>query len=147
MSEHDSQGSDQKPTAWLQNLYDIWKFIGVIIYQCTLTLMIAYYVNSNFASQYLLDVFGLFMIVRPGLICTYSSFVTFMEAHKTYVLRSKYLYQKKIDERNFEIMDKRNQGENGDDVDYIEHEKTEFKKRMDKIRDADGVQARGAAQG
>ena len=76
----------------MQNLYDIWKFIGVINYQVTLTLLIAYYVNSNFASQYLLDIFGLFLIVRPGLIVTYSTFVTCMEGHKTFVSRSKFLY-------------------------------------------------------
>ena len=105
--------------------------------------MIAYYVNSNFASQYLLDVFGLFMMVRPGLICTYTSFVTFMEAHKTYVLRSKYLYQKSIDERNFEFAaDKGKNGQSGD-VDHIEQEKMDSKKRMDKIRDADVDNANG----
>ena len=32
MSEHDSQGSDQKPIKVVQNIYDIWKFVGVINY-------------------------------------------------------------------------------------------------------------------
>lgn len=32
MSENDSQGSDQKPVTWIQNLYDIWKFVGVVNY-------------------------------------------------------------------------------------------------------------------
>ncbi len=50
MSEDDSEGSSYKPTSWIQNLYDIWKFLGVISYHITLTLVIAYFVNSNFAS-------------------------------------------------------------------------------------------------
>ena len=102
----------------MQNLYDIWKFIGVLNYHFTLTLMIAYYVNSNFASQYLLDIFGLFLIVRPALIGTYTTFVTFMEAHKTFVSRTKYVHQKKIDERNFAMFadEDKNGGGDGDHV-------------------------------
>ena len=102
MSEHDSQGSDQKPISWIQNLYDIWKFIGVICYHFTLTLLVAYYINSNFASQYIKDIFWMFLIVRPSLIAFYSVFVTCMDAHKTYVRRKKYVYQKELDELNFE---------------------------------------------
>ena len=91
MSEIDSQDSDHKPTRWIQNLYDIWKFLGVILYQITLTLLIAYYINSNFASQYLLDVFSLFLIVRPCAILFYAFFVSIMDTHKTWVRRRKYV--------------------------------------------------------
>ena len=101
MSENDSQGSDQRPISWIQNVYDIWKFLGVINYQVTLTLMIAYLINSNFASQYLLDIFKLLMLVRPGTIAAYSVYVTLLETHKTFTSRSKYLKQKKLDELNF----------------------------------------------
>ena len=72
-------------------MYDIWKFLGVINYQVTLTLMIAYLINSNFASQYLLDIFKLIMLVRPGTIAVYSVYVTLMETHKTFTSRGKYL--------------------------------------------------------
>ena len=82
-------------------MYDIWKFLGVINYQVTLTLMIAYLINSNFASQYLLDIFKLLMIVRPGTIAAYSVYVTLIETHKTFTSRGKYLKQKKLDELNF----------------------------------------------
>lgn len=50
MSDADSQGSDYKPAGWMQNLYDIWKFLGVLSYHLTLTLLVAYYINSNFAT-------------------------------------------------------------------------------------------------
>ena len=106
MSENDSQGSDQRPISWIQNVYDIWKFLGVINYQVTLTLMIAYLINSNFASQYLLDIFKLLMLVRPGTIAAYSVYVTLLETHKTFTSRSKYLKQKKLDELNFQYAKK-----------------------------------------
>ena len=32
MSDNDSQSSDKKPKGWIQNLYDIWKFLGVLNY-------------------------------------------------------------------------------------------------------------------
>ena len=86
---------------WVQNLYDIWKFLGVLNYHLTLTLLVAYYINSNFASQYLKDIFLLFLMVRPGLIAFYSVFVTCMDTHKTYVRRNKYVRQKELDELNF----------------------------------------------
>ena len=97
MSENDSQGSDKRPIGFLQNLYDIWKFLGVIAYHFTLTLMIAYYINSNFASQYLLDIFWWFLLARPALILFYSVFVYCMDCHKTCVRRRKYVRQKKLD--------------------------------------------------
>ena len=74
------------------------KFLGVINYHFSLTLMIAYYINSNFASQYLLDVFSLFLMVRPATILLYSTFVTLMDTHKTCVKRRKYVRMKKTDE-------------------------------------------------
>ena len=102
MSENDSQGSDQRPITWLQNLYDLWKFLGVLCYHFTLTLIVAYYINSNFASQYIKDIFWMFLTARPSLIAFYSVFVTCMDAHKTYVMRKKYLHQKELDQLNFE---------------------------------------------
>ena len=95
-------------------MYDIWKFIGVINYQVTFTLVIAYYINSNFASQYLLDIFYLFIAVRPALIIFFTVFLTMMEAHKTFVQRTKYFAQKKIDEQNFEYAKKFDKNLNGD---------------------------------
>lgn len=68
----------------------------------TLTLLIAYFINSNFASEYLLDIFKMFLLVRPGMIVLYSIFVTCMDTHKTYVRRNKFVRQKKLDELNFE---------------------------------------------
>jgi len=98
MSECDSQGSDQKPASWVQNLYDIWKFLGVINYHVTLTLLMAYWINSNFATQYIKDVFTMLLLARPVVIGTYSIFVTIMDAHKTYVSRKKYIRQHQLDE-------------------------------------------------
>ena len=60
--------------------------------------MVAYYINSNFASQYLLDVFWLFLLVRPATILLYTAFVNIMDTHKTCVRRRKYMRQKKLDE-------------------------------------------------
>jgi len=75
--------------------------------------MIAYYINSNFASQYLLDIFSLFLIVRPSAILVYTTFVTLMDTHKTWVRRRKYVRMKKLDEQNFEYASKIRKQEKG----------------------------------
>lgn len=74
----------------------------MINYQVSLTLMLAYYANSNFASKYLLDIFSLFLMVRPVTILLYTCFVTIMDTHKTCIMRRKYVNQKKIDSQNFD---------------------------------------------
>jgi len=58
--------------------------------------------NANFASQYLKDIYFLFLVVRPALIVFYSTFVTCMDTHKTFVRRRKYVRQKQLDELNFQ---------------------------------------------
>ena len=81
--------------------------------------MVAYLINSNFASQYLLDIFKLLMLVRPGTIAAYSVYVTLMEVHKTFTSRGKYLKQKKLDELNFQIA-KKQKGHGGKITDLAE---------------------------
>ena len=56
----------------LRRFYDIIKFIGVIIYNCSLMTMVAYYVNSRFCSKYVMQVFGMFLAARPIFIIAYS---------------------------------------------------------------------------
>ena len=77
----------------------------MINYNITLTLTIAYYINSNFASQYIMDIFGLVLIIRPGLICLYTVFISCTEFHKTCVSRRRFMKQKKLDEKNFEMVE------------------------------------------
>jgi hypothetical protein len=82
LSDKDSLDSTYTPTKRCQHLYDILKFFGVIIYQVMLCLSIAYYVTSNFASQYLLAIYQSFLFMRPIVILCYSIMSTFCEYHK-----------------------------------------------------------------
>ena len=113
--------------------------------------MIAYKKNSNFASQYLLDIFSLFLIVRPAAILVYTTFVTLTDTHKTWVRRRKYVRMKKLDEQNFEYASKiRNLGKGAEKLTKggssrsLEDEQLEEKQvrrstdAPDKQNDADG---------
>ena len=72
MSDKDSENSDHSPKRPCQNLYDILKFTGVMLYQISFCLMIAYYYTSNFASQYLVDIFRAFIILRACIVLLYT---------------------------------------------------------------------------
>ena len=72
MSDKDSENSDHSPERYCQNIYDILKFTGVLLYQTSFCLMIAYYYTSNFASQYLVDIFRAFIILRAGVVFLYT---------------------------------------------------------------------------
>ena len=87
-SEEDSEGSDHNPEKACQNLYDILKFLGVILYQISFCLMIAYYKTSNFASQYLVDIFKGFIILRAGLVVLYALSTSILAAHKGSYIRA-----------------------------------------------------------
>ena len=53
-------------------MYDILKFTGVLLYQVSYCLMIAYYYTANFASQYILDIFRGFIVLRAAVVFLYS---------------------------------------------------------------------------
>ena len=63
------------------------KFFGVILYQLSLCFTVAYYVTSNFASEYLLGIFRTFFFARPVLIVLYCCMSTACELHKVYYAR------------------------------------------------------------
>ena len=88
LSDNDSENSDYNPTRTSQNLYDLLKFVGVILYQFSLCLTVAYYTTSNFASQYLMGVFSVFFFARPIVILIYCLMSTTCELHKVHHARS-----------------------------------------------------------
>ena len=81
-SDEDSEGSDHNPDKRCQNLYDILKFIGVLLYQVSFCMMIAYLKTSNFASQYLVDIFKGFIVLRASLVLLYSICTSLLAVHK-----------------------------------------------------------------
>ena len=89
MSDKDSENSDHNPEKTCQNLYDILKFTGVLLYQVSFCLMIAYYYTSNFASQYLVDIFRAFIIMRASIVFLYTMCISVFTVQAGIYKRSK----------------------------------------------------------
>lgn len=83
--------------------------------------------------------------MRPGLILLYSTFVSLMETHKTFVSLRRFTTQKKIDEMNFRIAAEQSEVNNvRSSVNSLHSEKMEAKRRARKIRDADADNSENA---
>jgi len=61
--------------------------------------MIAYYKTSNFASQYLVDIFKGFIILRAGLVILYALSTSILAAHKGSYIRADLRRKKYIEEK------------------------------------------------
>jgi hypothetical protein len=88
MTQHDSEDEKWAPFTNTQRFYDGYKFVGVILYQMSLFMFLTYYFSSNFASKHLLNMFFLFMILRPCMIVFYTTVTSILNLHSAQYKRN-----------------------------------------------------------
>jgi hypothetical protein len=70
----DSDDETQFPNLQIQRCYDALKFVSLLVYQLTLVTFLSYYVTSRFANIYIKELFYMFLVSRPIVIATYTTF-------------------------------------------------------------------------
>ena len=61
----------------------------MLLYQVSFCLMVAYYYTTNFASQYILDIFRAFIILRADIVFLYSMCISISTVQEGVYLRKR----------------------------------------------------------
>ena len=120
MTQHDSEDEKWAPFTNTQRCYDVYKFAGVILYQISLFMFLTYYFSSNFASKHLLNMFFLFLLLRPCMIVFYTTTTSILNLHSAQYRRNQ-IKIRKINEIIVEeewIKDKKKADPDGSDDEH-----------------------------